>query len=119
MANKHVTFGGLGQHEVYLPTTGKGQKNRRDRRNCKFYDSATKNCSKIQNKCVGPAICKKFAAGKPESSCHNKHIGAIVYSKGFGRGEIISISGDICSVQFAEVKMQYKYPEILKKVKKP
>ena len=57
---KHNKFAGQGQHAVYLPTTGQGQKNRRDRKNCEYYHENTKFCSKIWNQCVGPVICRKY-----------------------------------------------------------
>lgn len=59
--SKHVTFGGMGQHEFYLPTTGRGQKNRRDRRKCTHYYAQSKYCSKIRNLCVGPVLCGKYS----------------------------------------------------------
>ena len=58
--HEHVTFGVQGQYEFYAPTTGNGQKNRRDRYKCKFYNPETKWCAKIWNKCVGPVKCGKF-----------------------------------------------------------
>ena len=61
----HVTFGGLGQHEYYTPTTDRGHKNRRDRRRCRHYDSDTKYCDKLQTSCVGPTLCKKYSPRKP------------------------------------------------------
>ena len=56
---KHNKFAGQGQHEVYLPTTGQGQKNRRDRKNCEYYHKNTEFCSKIWNQYVGSVICRK------------------------------------------------------------
>jgi hypothetical protein len=54
------TFAGYAQHEIYLPTTGNGQKGRRDRKRCDYYHKETGFCSKIWNKCVGPVICRKY-----------------------------------------------------------
>lgn len=53
-------FPGRGMHEIYLPTTGKGHANKRDRRKCKYYIQDTKRCTKLFNFCVGPTLCQKY-----------------------------------------------------------
>ena len=53
-------FAGYAMHEFYMPTTGKGQKNRRDRRKCEFYNLEHKMCTKLFKPCVGPSICDKY-----------------------------------------------------------
>ena len=63
MKKHHVTFGSIGQHEFYMPTTGKGHSERRDRRRCKHYLPKMKYCMKIGNTCVGPTICRKYSEG--------------------------------------------------------
>lgn len=116
--HKHVTFGGLGQHEVYLPTTGRGQENRRDRKKCEFYFKSTGYCTKIRNKCVGPTICMKYRGKKDvntAASLKKRSVGSVVYSKNRGQGQIVTISGDICTVQFVKGgKGTFKYPDAFK-----
>lgn len=116
---KHVTFGGLGQHEFYMPTTGKGHTNRRDRKKCEFYFEKTQYCSKIRNSCVGPTICKKYKAKKltPSGTKKKKYdVGTVVYNESRGEGKIVTISQDICTIQFISgQKVTAKYPDVFKK----
>ena len=117
--SRHVTFGALGQHEFYLPTTGRGHENRRDRRRCCHYHAETKYCSKIRNQCVGPTICMKYYEGEDLHKQSNRHhkknrpgIGAIVYSAHGKEGKIVTISEDICTIQFSSgKKVSAKYPD--------
>ena len=98
---KHVTFGGLGQHEFYMPTTGRGHENRRERRKCEFYFESTGYCSKIRNQCVGPTVCMKYKGKKLLSTGRSKNklgVGTVVYSQTRGEGKIVTISHDICTV---------------------
>ena len=44
----------------FMPTTGRGYTNKRNRRDCKYYNSKTGFCYKIWNQCVGPTVCKKY-----------------------------------------------------------
>ena len=114
MSKKHVTFGGMGQHEFYMPTTGKGYKNRRDRKMCEFYFSGKGYCSKIRNQCVGPTICMKYREKVLVDVVKKKNIdvGAVVYHKVQGKGEIVTISCDICTVQFITgKKITFRYPD--------
>lgn len=116
----HVTFGALGQHEFYLPTTGRGHENRRDRRRCCHYNAEAKYCSKIRNQCVGPTVCMKYHEGEKthkQSDRHHKKnrpgIGTIVYSTHGREGKIVTISGDICTIQFSSgKKISAKYPDV-------
>lgn len=118
LKGKHVTFGGLGQHEFYMPTTGRGNKNRRDRKKCKFYHVETKWCTKIRNLCVGPTLCMKYREEADAGKKHTKRefdIGTIVYSKRRGQGRIVTISEDICTIQFSTgKKITAKYPDAFK-----
>lgn len=116
---KHVTFGSLGQHEIYLPTTGKGHKNHRDRRKCCHYNTESKYCSKIRNWCVGPTICRKYyeeeKTHKHFGQGHKKNqpaIGTTVYNTHGEEGKIVTVSGNICAVQFLTgKKVAAKYPD--------
>lgn len=114
---KHVTFGGLGQHEFYMPTTGKGNENRRDRKLCEFYHPETQYCSKIRNRCVGPTICMKYRTRNRSSNNAQKSkngTGTIVYNEQRGQGIITTISHDICTIQFdSGKKVTAKYPDVL------
>lgn len=114
---KHITFGGVGEHEFYLPTTGKGHKNRRDRKKCKFYLEDMGYCSKIGNRCVGPTTCMKYKSTKPLNSGVSQAapgIGTIVYSKNHGEGKIVTITNNTCTVLFSSgKKVPYKYPDAL------
>ena len=113
----HVTFGVQGQHEVYLPTTGNGHENRRDRRKCRYYYPDSKYCDKISSFCVGPTICRKY--NPIESHKSSQHlakcyptIGATIYNKKGNKGKIVSISRDICTVAFETGRVaSTKYPD--------
>ena len=115
----HVTFGGLGQHEYYAPTTGQGQKNRRDRRRCRHYDSETKYCDKLQTSCVGPTLCKKYS---PRKNTSKKKLspptpptaGSVVHSKYLGNGIITSVDGEMCTIEFNGIKIQRKFKDLSK-----
>ena len=117
--SKHVTFGGVGQHEIYLHTTGRGQKNRRDRRKCEHYHATSKYCSKIRSSCVGPVLCKKYSETKvTQKGIDQKQkkwrpsVGAVVYNQNGKEGKIVTISGDVCTIQFSTgKKISVKYPE--------
>ena len=115
---KHVTFGGQGQHEFFMPTTGKGHENRRDRKNCEFYFESSGYCSKIRNQCVGPTVCMKYQYKKPLNAGISKKknaVGTIVYSKSNGKGKIVTVTKDMCTVEFdTGRKMPYKYPDAIK-----
>lgn len=116
--HKHVTFGGLGQHEFYMPTTGRGHENRRDRKKCEFYFESTGYCSKIRNQCVGPTVCMKYKGKKPLNVGTSKKkldVGTIVYSQTRGEGKIVTITKDTCTVEFSTgKKLPYKYPDAFK-----
>ena len=119
MANKkHVTFGGLGQHEFYMPTTGKGHNNRRDRKKCEFYSESTRYCSKIRNQCVGPTVCMKYKSKKDlQAGVSEKKpsVGTVVYSQAGEEGKIVTISHDICTIEFSTgKKISAKYPDVFK-----
>ena len=121
--SKHVTFGAPGQHEFYLPTTGRGYKNRRDRRRCCHYHAETKYCSKLRNQCVGPTVCMKYhereKTHKQSSQPHKKNrpcVGTIIYSTHGKEGKIVTISGDICTIQLSSgEKISAKYPDAFEK----
>lgn len=120
MAKKnHVTFGGLGQHEYYAPTTGQGHKNRRDRRRCRHYESETKYCDKLRTSCVGPTLCKKYSPSKnankskPTLSAYLK-VGTRVYSQYLGDGMITAIDGNLCTIEFKGIRIQRRLNDILK-----
>lgn len=121
--SKHVTFGAPGQHEFYLPTTGRGHENRRDRRRCCHYYAETKYCSKIRNQCVGPTVCMKYHEAekihKESGRSHKKDrpgVGTIVYSAREKEGKIVTISGDICTIQFSTgKKVSARYPDAFEK----
>lgn len=116
--SKHVTFGGLGQHEFYLPRTGRGHENRRDRRKCDYYNTSDQYCNKIKNKCVGPTVCMKYSTAK---TTHKKEswwpqVGATVYNSQNREGKIVTISGDICTIQYLSgKKISAKYPDVFQK----
>lgn len=117
MRKKHVTFGGLGQHEFFLPTTGRGHENRRDRKNCEFYFENSNYCVKIRNTCVGPSTCRKYVTKKdsPQKQPKQKHLGATVVSPNMGDGIIVSIDHDTCIVEYSNNrKSRYKYPDAIK-----
>lgn len=119
MANKkHVTFGGLGQHEFYMPTTGRGQNNRRDRKKCEFYSESTGYCSKIRNQCVGPTVCMKYKSKtdlQDGGSEKKLGVGTVVYSQTGEAGKIVTISHDICTIEFSTgKKVPAKYPDVFK-----
>jgi hypothetical protein len=108
-------FAGQGQHEIYLPTTGKGQKHRRDRKNCEYYHESTKFCSKIWNQCVGPVVCKKYKE-KQLRPKGKYEVGTIVYNQSREEGKIVTISKDICTIQFVSgKKVSVKYPDVFEK----
>lgn len=120
MAKKsHVTFGGLGQHEYYAPMTGLGQKNRRDRRRCRHYDSTTRYCDKLQTSCVGPALCGKYSFRKNTAKCKPTPAtclkeGTVVHSQYLGDGIITSVDGEICTIEFKGMRIQRKFKDIIK-----
>lgn len=101
-----------------MPTTGDGHLNRRDRKRCEYYFEGTQYCSKIRNRCVGPTICKKYKVKKllPISTKKGKNdVGTIVYSETRGEGKIVTISRDICTIQFVSwKKVTVKYPDVFK-----
>lgn len=120
MAKKgHVTFGGLGQHEYYAPTTGQGQKNRRNRRRCRHYDAETKYCDKLRTNCVGPTLCKKYSfrkntsKGKPTPSSCPK-VGTVVHSQYLGEGKITSIKEETCTIEFKGIRIQRSFKDIFR-----
>jgi len=111
----HVTFGGQGQHEFYLPTTGNGHKNRRDRRKCDYYSADSKYCSKIHNQCVGPTVCRKYSVVKTTQHTKTNYpvVGTVVYTNRNAVGKIVSISQDICTIEFSSGrKVSAKYPDV-------
>ena len=114
---KHITYGSLGQHEFYMPTTGEGNQNRRNRKNCEFYYESNGYCSKIRNKCVGPAVCMKYSDKKPVNVGTSKQkngVGTVVYSTVRGEGKIVTITKGICTVEFSTgKKVPYKYPDAI------
>ena len=122
MKSKHVTFGSQGQHEFYLPRTGEGRIDRRDRRKCIHYCAESKYCCKIHNQCVGPTICMKYQEKKanenPKCIYSNNpfSIGETVYDMYGKEGKIISVSRDVCVIQFLNgKKVSAKYPEEFEK----
>ena len=102
---KKTKFAGYAMHEFYMPTTGKGQKNRRDRRKCEFYNLEHKMCTKLFKPCVGPSICDKYAEIK---SSPKTMVGTSVQSKYYGSGVVISDNGEYCTVQYKTTKIQCK-----------
>lgn len=112
---KHITFGGLGQHEFYMPTTGRGNKNRRDRKRCEFYFENTGYCTKIRNQCVGPTVCMKYKDKQQLNTGRSNNklgVGTVVYSQTRGEGKIATISHDICTIELATgAKVTVKYPD--------
>ena len=115
---QHKKFAGFGQHEFYMPTTGRGHKNRRERKDCEFYVESSGYCTKIRNQCVGPSICMKYRGKKALSagtSKKKKDVGTVVYSKSRGEGKIVTITKDTCTVEFLTgKKLPYKYPDAFK-----
>lgn len=115
---QHKKFAGFGQHEFYMPTTGRGHKNRRDRKKCEFYYESTGYCTKIRNQCVGPTVCMKYRGKKNVNTSpapKKRGVGSVVYSKNRGQGQIVTISGDICTVEFVRGgKGTFKYPDAFK-----
>ena len=75
-------------------------------------------CTKIRNQCVGPTVCMKYKGKKAVTSDTPKKkngVGTVIYSKVRGDGEIVTVSGDICTVAFVRGgKGTYKYPDALK-----
>ena len=115
---QHKKFAGFGQHEFYMPTTGRGHKNRRDRKKCEFYFESTGYCTKIRNQCVGPTVCMKYKGKRPVnvgSPAKKTGVGTVVYSKVRGEGQIVTVSSDVCTVAFVKGgKGTYKYPDAIK-----
>ena len=115
---QHKKFAGFGQHEFYMPTTGRGHKNRRDRKKCEFYFESTGYCTKIRNQCVGPTVCMKYKGKQSENTSSTKKkngVGTVVYSKARGKGRIVTITKDTCTVEFSTgKKIPYKYPDAIK-----
>ena len=102
---KKTKFAGYAMHEFYIPTTGKGQKNRRDRRKCEFYNLEHKMCTKLFKPCVGPSICGKYIE---IGSSPKTMVGTSVQSKYYGSGVVISDNGEYCTVQYKTTKIQCK-----------
>lgn len=44
----------------FMPTTKRGQRNRRNRKDCTHYNLQTGFCHKLWTQCVGPSFCRKF-----------------------------------------------------------
>ena len=108
--SKKTKFAGYAMHEFYIPTTGKGQKNRRDRRKCEFYNLEHKMCTKLFKPCVGPSICDKYVEiGFPQKTM----VGTSVQSKYYGSGVVISDNGEYCTVQYKTTKIQCKKETLL------
>ena len=107
MPKKHHKFAGFAQHEIYLPTTGCSHKNRRNRKLCDFYFPKSKLCKITGRTCVGPTICKRY---KPlENNNKESLLGLEFVDPARGKGKIVYISDDICTIQFANIKVQCKY----------
>ena len=118
--SKHVTFGGLGQHEFYLPTTGKGHQNRRDRRKCAYYHAETRYCNKIHKPCVGPTLCKKYRQvnDKRVQAEHSAESLLKLYSEQSQDGNTFTVSGKVGKQLFSSNETASKTPEKHKKQKK-
>jgi hypothetical protein len=99
-------YGG-GFRDFYMPTTGHGQTNRRDRRKCMNYKALTDHCIKLGTDCVGPAKCKEYCTSEKKKS-GSSLVGEKIYLENRGEGTVISVVGDICTVQFGDVKVQCK-----------
>jgi hypothetical protein len=112
MGNKHKKFAGRGMHEIYLPTTGKGKTERRTRKNCCYYNGETGWCRKIFNTCVGPSICRKYKDISQNKDNRETLLNKVVYSKYLGKGIVVSVSTDICTIQYEERKVQIKRKDL-------
>ena len=101
-------FAGYAMHEFYMPTTGKGHKNRRDRKKCKFYDCKRDFCIKIFKDCVGPTVCRKYMENSSMPSNPKTLVGRKVESKYYGKGVVVSDDREYCTVQYETTKVQCK-----------
>ena len=108
MNGKHKKFAGTGMHEFYMPTTKRGRLDRRDRRKCRYYNKLSKWCTELKADCIGPSLCTKYLEiqQKKRPSDNKSLIGKKVYNKHRGIGLIISVSGDIFTVQYKDIKLQ-------------
>ena len=100
-----------------MPTTKQGYKNRRNRKNCKYYCVESDFCSKLFVRCVGPVLCNKYTPIIKETQeilC----IGREIMFSGKGKGVIASISGDICTVTFENDKIQCKKEQLINRISK-
>lgn len=109
--SKKTKFAGYAMHEFYMPTTGLGHQNRRNRKKCKFYNLKCEMCTKLFKSCVGPSVCGNYIAigSSPETL-----VGVNVQSKYYGTGVVISDNGEICTVQYKTTKIQCKKETLLK-----
>jgi hypothetical protein len=114
MYNKHKKYAGRGMHEIYLPTTGKGIVGRRSRKKCRHHNASTGWCHIIFNNCVGPSICGKYEDVSKET---NSLLHKTIYNKYFGEGVVISVSEDICTIQYKERKVQIKKEDLEQSLK--
>lgn len=111
----HKKFAGRGMHEFYMPTTGKGSKNRRDRRKCSHYNPDSKYCYAINNTCVGPAICKKYHPRITDQTIKKDSlIGKEIYNEYYGKGIVIRANKEIVTIKYSEKTIQCSVGHLIK-----
>ncbi len=108
--SKKTKFAGYAMHEFYMPKTGAGSKNRRNRRKCEFYNLEHKMCTKLFKPCVGPSVCDKYIE---ISSSPKTLVGMNVQNKYYGLGVVVSDNGEFCTVQYETTKIQCKKETLL------
>ena len=114
MSNKHKKYAGRGMHEIYLPTTGKGQAERRNRKNCCYYNGKTGWCGKIFSTCIGPSVCRKYKDISQNKDNRETLLNKVVYSKYLGKGIVVSVEADICTIQYEKKSVQVKRKDLEK-----
>ena len=111
MNHKNKKYASYGMHEVYLPTTGNGHKQKRDRRKCQYYIPSSKLCTKLSVSCVGPTLCQSYC----EIHCSKNiddFLGQSIYNNDYGNGVIISVYQNIYTIKFKNIIKQCKRKDI-------
>lgn len=87
----------------------KGESNKRNRKDCEFFDIHTRFCFKLKITCVGfsNTLCPLHLSDNKK--INKPKVGTKVWSVQRGVGTVKTISSELCTIQFEDTKVQCRY----------
>ena len=73
---------------------------------------------KLNNSCTTYVVYNKKKKAKGTHNKDNTIVGTIVYSRYLGWGDIVSISRDLCTIKYGEIKKQCYKDDALRLIEK-